>query len=133
MMPRSNRTATDAFREHCVNGCEASAGPACGNQLPLLAGTPGQVRVTSGVGEVRDLGGELLERLGQETVVGVAAVLLGLDQAGFAERAEMVRDVGLAGTGLVHEVAVAQLLAGKKLDDAPAERVREDAKGITLH
>jgi hypothetical protein len=65
------------------------------------------------------------EHLRPQPVVRPVAEPLGLHEPGVVEGPQMVADERLSDAELLDQVADAQLLAGQKLDDAPAEGVAE--------
>ncbi len=70
------------------------------------------------------------EALGSGGVVGVAAVMAGLDQGGIAEDAEVFGDGRLGDAGVGGEVADGEgAMAGQALEDGAAGRVGEGVEG----
>lgn len=83
-------------------------------------------------GELDELAGQTLEHLGPQPVVGEPSRRLRLDDTGFSQHPQMVRDVGLASAGDLDEMAGAELLGRQSLDDRRPDRVAEYSDEVAI-
>ena len=83
-------------------------------------------------GELNELAGQTLEHLGPQPVVGEPSRPLRLDDTGFSQHPQMVRDVGMASAGDLDEMAGAELLGRQSLDDRRPDRVAEYSDEVAI-